>query len=82
MVYAIVPFSSAVLVTSLYAMPVGVIYFLKTAIAFPFAYHSLNGIRHLLWDAGSLLTIKSVYKSGYITLGLTALTGLGMILYQ
>ena len=33
---------------------------------FSFVYHLLNGIRHLKWDAGFGLEIKSVYRTGYI----------------
>lgn len=28
-------------------------------------YHLLNGIRHLLWDAGWLLDLQSAYASGW-----------------
>lgn len=34
-------------------------------------YHLLNGIRHLLWDAGWGFEIPEVYRSGYTVLGLT-----------
>ncbi len=34
-------------------------------------YHLLNGIRHLLWDAGWLLELKGAYASGWIVLALT-----------
>lgn len=34
-------------------------------------YHLLNGIRHLLWDAGWGFQIPQVYKSGYTVLVLT-----------
>lgn len=34
-------------------------------------YHLLNGIRHLLWDAGWGFKIPQVYKSGYIVTALT-----------
>ena len=34
-------------------------------------YHLLNGIRHLLWDAGWGFKIPQVYKSGYTVLALT-----------
>ena len=34
-------------------------------------YHLLNGIRHLLWDAGWGFEIPQVYKSGYTVLVLT-----------
>jgi len=33
---------------------------------FAFIYHFLNGIRHLKWDAGYGLEMKSVYRSGWI----------------
>ncbi len=34
-------------------------------------YHLLNGIRHLLWDAGWGMDIPEVYKSGYTVAALT-----------
>jgi succinate dehydrogenase / fumarate reductase, cytochrome b subunit len=34
-------------------------------------YHLLNGIRHLLWDAGWGFEIPQVYRSGYVVVGLT-----------
>lgn len=41
---------------------------LKFTLAFPFAYHTVNGIRHLFWDLGKFLTIKEVYSTGYAML--------------
>jgi succinate dehydrogenase / fumarate reductase cytochrome b subunit len=37
-------------------------------------YHTLNGIRHLCWDCGIGLGIKSVYRSGWLVVLLTCLT--------
>jgi succinate dehydrogenase / fumarate reductase cytochrome b subunit len=34
-------------------------------------YHLLNGIRHLLWDAGWGFEIPEIYRSGYAVLLLT-----------
>jgi succinate dehydrogenase / fumarate reductase cytochrome b subunit len=34
-------------------------------------YHLLNGIRHLLWDAGKGYDIPTVYKTGYTVFVLT-----------
>lgn len=38
---------------------------IKFILAYPFAYHTANGIRHLLWDTGRFLKIKQVYSTGY-----------------
>lgn len=46
----------------------GMIGALKFMIAFPLTYHFCNGIRHLIWDTGKLLSIKQVYATGYIML--------------
>lgn len=34
-------------------------------------YHLLNGIRHLLWDAGWGFEIPEIYRSGYAVAALT-----------
>lgn len=34
-------------------------------------YHLLNGIRHLLWDSGLLLKLRSAYLSGWTVVVLT-----------
>lgn len=42
---------------------------IKYVLAFPFAYHTCNGIRHFCWDSGKFLTMKEVYSTGYIMFG-------------
>lgn len=42
-------------------------------LAWSFFYHFFCGLRHLLWDAGYFLSIKGLYTSGYIALGLSIL---------
>ncbi|KAK3800133.1 hypothetical protein RRG08_015095 [Elysia crispata] len=44
----------------------------KYILAFPVVYHFLNGIRHLAWDAGYGFSLKTLYKSGYFVMALTA----------
>lgn len=43
-------------------------------------YHFCNGIRHLIWDTGRMLTIKEAYRAGYVVIAasliLTALVWL------
>ena len=34
-------------------------------------FHLMNGIRHLIWDAGRMLEIEQVYQSGWIMLAAT-----------
>ncbi|XP_065169490.1 uncharacterized protein [Atheta coriaria] len=43
----------------------------KFLIAFPLAYHVVNGLRHLAWDSGKFLTIKEVYSTGYAMVGMS-----------
>lgn len=40
----------------------------KFLIAFPFSYHLINGMRHLMWDTGYNLTIKGIASTGYVVL--------------
>ena len=35
-------------------------------------YHLCNGIRHLVWDTGHALDLKSTYLGGWIVVGATA----------
>ncbi len=36
-------------------------------------YHLCNGIRHMLWDAGYLLELPALYRSGWVMLAATIL---------
>ncbi|XP_073489460.1 succinate dehydrogenase cytochrome b560 subunit, mitochondrial-like [Aquarana catesbeiana] len=54
------------------------IYAAKFALAFPVAYHSWNGIRHLAWDLGKGFKIPQVTQTGYIVLALTLLSEAGL----
>ena len=37
-------------------------------------YHAMNGVRHLLWDAGIGLNLQAANRSGLIVYGLTLVT--------
>ena len=41
-------------------------------------YHLLNGIRHLIWDAGRGMSIPAVYRGGYAVIVLTVLLTVGI----
>lgn len=45
----------------------------KAAIGGSLIYHTLNGIRHLIWDVGYGFQLKHLYLSGYIVVALTAI---------
>lgn len=47
----------------------------KASVAYLFAFHFANGIRHLVWDKGSGFTIKGIYKGGYSVLAVCAVAG-------
>ncbi|KAG5417289.1 SDH3 [Candida metapsilosis] len=70
-----IPFDAATIVNAFASLPVFLQYTIKAAAAFPFAFHSFNGVRHLIWDIGKELTLKGVYRTGYIVLGATAVVG-------
>ncbi|SAL95894.1 hypothetical protein [Absidia glauca] len=60
---------TASIVSAVAAAPVAAKVIAKTTLAFPFVFHCLNGVRHLVWDATKMVNIKDVYKTGYAVLG-------------
>ncbi|CAL1715853.1 unnamed protein product [Somion occarium] len=80
--YLVAPetFASANVVELVHSLPEAVKYTGKVILAAPFAFHSWNGIRHLLWDTGYFLTLKGAYQAGYAVLGLTAVSTVGLVL--
>ncbi len=55
-------------IVGLLSHPVGII--AMAVWTFSLFYHLLNGIRHLIWDAGWMLDLKGAYASGYAVVGL------------
>jgi len=46
-------------------------------LVFSFYYHSLNGVRHLIWDRNRALSMEAVTRGGYLVLGLALLLSVG-----
>ncbi|OCT52631.1 Succinate dehydrogenase cytochrome B subunit, mitochondrial [Cladophialophora carrionii] len=69
---------SASLAASFAAWPILAKVLFKGAVAFPFTYHGLNGIRHLVWDTGASLTNKQVIYTGWTVVGLSVVSALGL----
>lgn len=55
-------------------VPVSIIILVKTGLGGSLLYHTLNGVRHLVWDMGYGFQLKHLYISGFIV---TALTTVG-----
>ncbi|KIM39210.1 hypothetical protein M413DRAFT_19798 [Hebeloma cylindrosporum] len=74
--YLVAPttFSSANVVETIAGLPEGVKYAGKAILAAPFAFHSLNGLRHLGWDMVKFTSVKGAYMTGYVVLGATAIS--------
>lgn len=51
------------------ASPVGRLALFGWSVAF--YYHLVNGVRHLAWDAGYGLQLRSAYRGGYAVLAVT-----------
>jgi succinate dehydrogenase / fumarate reductase cytochrome b subunit len=51
--------------------PVGAV--LAFGWSFSLYYHLCNGIRHLVWDAGSGYSMKGLYTGGYIVVAVSVL---------
>ncbi len=43
-------------------------------------YHTFGGLRHLTWDAGFGYDLRSVHRSGWITVGVTLVTFTAIVL--
>ncbi|CAK5270312.1 unnamed protein product [Mycena citricolor] len=80
--YLVAPgtFDSAHLIEFVTGLPDAVKYSAKAILAAPFAFHSLNGVRHLLWDAGKFMTVKGVYQTGYAVIGLSAVSTVALLM--
>ncbi|KAJ7160240.1 hypothetical protein C8R46DRAFT_1107453, partial [Mycena filopes] len=74
--YLVAPgtFDSVHVVEFVAGLPDAAKYAGKALLAAPFAFHSLNGIRHLAWDMTTFITLNGVYLTGYAVLAGTAAT--------
>lgn len=60
-------------------LPATILFVGKYIIAWPALYHYFNGIRHLAWDLGHLLTIKQVYTTGWTVIGISTIATLALV---
>lgn len=50
----------------------------KFGLAWPFTFHSWNGVRHLVWDTGAQFRNEQVVRTGWAVVGLSLVTALGL----
>jgi succinate dehydrogenase (ubiquinone) cytochrome b560 subunit len=79
MAYVVAPtlgwhIESSVLAASFAAWPVALKAAAKATVAFPFVFHSLNGLRHLAWDLGIGFAKQQVIRTGWFVIGLSAVS--------
>jgi succinate dehydrogenase (ubiquinone) cytochrome b560 subunit len=59
--------------------------YVKTAvkgfIGWTLSYHSINGLRHLTWDVGAMLSNTAVTRSGFLVTGLSVLSAIWLASY-
>lgn len=70
------------MVAAVAAWPLAVKLGLKSFFAFPFFFHSYNGLRHLSWDLGLGLKNTQVIRTGWTVVGLTVATSLYYVFFQ
>jgi len=70
--------SSGSLVELVSQMPVWAKLAIKAPLAATFSYHFLNGLRHLSWDWGFFLQLRTSYLAGYTVLAATAASTVGL----
>ncbi|KAF4624001.1 hypothetical protein G7Y89_g14174 [Cudoniella acicularis] len=52
----------------------------KLFFAFPFTFHTINGLRHLSWDLGRTFKNATVIKTGWTVVGLSTASALALAL--
>ncbi|PPR00610.1 hypothetical protein CVT24_005492 [Panaeolus cyanescens] len=82
--YLVAPgtFDSAHVVEYIATLPESVKYAGKAILAAPFAFHSLNGLRHLGWDLVKFITVKGAYVSGYVVIAASAVSTVVLTLWK
>ncbi|TPX53058.1 hypothetical protein SeMB42_g01032 [Synchytrium endobioticum] len=74
--YALAPFDSAAVATAIHSLPAAIVFTGKVLAVAPFWFHSLNGIRHLVWDIGVGFDNNTVKQTGWTVVGLTGVLSL------
>ncbi|KAF2230223.1 succinate dehydrogenase cytochrome b560 subunit [Viridothelium virens] len=71
---------SATMAAAVAGWPLAVKFLLKMGVAWPFVFHSVNGVRHLMWDMGRGITNAQVARTGWAVVGVSVVGALGLAL--
>jgi len=81
------PGDSAAFLAAIKALeiPMPVMASLKFVVLFPFTYHTINGVRHLMWDYYNVkfmrLYLSEIHQSGWLVVALSVLVTGGAVGY-
>ncbi|XP_033119321.1 succinate dehydrogenase cytochrome b560 subunit, mitochondrial-like [Anneissia japonica] len=54
----------------------------KAGISVAAVYHTFNGVRHLMWDTGRGFNMHILYRSGFVVIGLSAVSAVALFLWK
>jgi succinate dehydrogenase (ubiquinone) cytochrome b560 subunit len=72
---------SATMAAAFASWPVAAKVATKFIFAFPFTFHSFNGVRHLVWDTVSQLKNKQVIRTGLFVTGISVVSALYLAIF-
>jgi succinate dehydrogenase (ubiquinone) cytochrome b560 subunit len=72
---------SATMAAAFGSLPVAVKASLKFGLSMPFTYHGFNGVKHLIWDSGRLLSKTRSGRLTWVVLGCSMSASFGLALY-
>ena len=83
--YLIAPYvswnlDSATMAAAVATWPVAVVVLAKFGLGWPVMFHCMNGVRHLIWDTGSMITNRRVQQSGWAVVAASTLATLALVL--
>lgn len=70
--------SSASLAAAFGDLPIAVKTATKFAVAWPFVFHCVNGVRYLVFASGRMLTNRLVIRTGWAAVGISTLGAVGL----
>jgi len=62
-------------------LPVGARLAFKGFFGFPFVFHIVHGLKHLVWDTGAMLTNRQVRVTGWLGLGVSVVGTAGLMFW-